>query len=150
MGLVNGKEGDFDMTEQVVKLCQKLFGRHIEDLDGARQAFPPDKQVGSTVITAVQGFGINAVGTKGLHLVFHQADQRGYDHNRTWQRQCRNLIADAFSTTCRHQYQRIVSCHHMTDNRFLVLSKGFVPKIALQSLKYVHKIENLHKVSHFF
>ena len=63
----------------------------------------------SAVVAAVQGFCLDAVGTKGLHLVFHQADERGDDDNGSRKRQGRNLVADTLTSACRHEHQSIVS-----------------------------------------
>ena len=80
MGFVDGKQRDLDVTEQIAYFRHQFLRRDIEEFHAARDTFTPDDCINGRIITAIEGFGFNAIRTKCLYLVFHQTDKRG-NHN---------------------------------------------------------------------
>ena len=123
VSLVDGEEGYLYMAQQIVDLCHQFLRRDIEEFHVTREAFTADDRIDGRIIAAVEGFGLNTVGTKALDLVFHQADERGDNDGGTRHRQCGNLIADALAATRWHQHQGVLALHDVLDDFLLVLSE---------------------------
>ena len=67
-----------------------------------------------------------------VHLVFHQCNQRRNDDGGSFHYKGRQLVAQAFSTTSRHQYKSIITCHQISDDSFLFTLKLIKAKIVFK------------------
>ena len=81
-----------------------------------------------------------------IHLVLHQGDQWRDDngcsiHNQGWQ-----LIAQALTTTCRHQHKRVVAVHQVPDNSHLFAFKGIETEIMFQLLRKIYLFRHIQLV----
>ena len=80
----------------------------------------------------------DAVHTQTAHLVFHQRNQWGHHNVQPIHRQRRNLEADRFASTCRHQSQRVLTLSDAFDDVFLNATKRVVAPVFLQQLPKGH------------
>ena len=117
------------MTEQVIQFCQQFFWRDIQEFDAAFYALPTYKNVDRRVISTIESFGLDTVSTKRFHLILHQTDQGRYHNGSPWHREGRNLIANAFPATCRHQHQSVLSAHDVSDDFFLIWTERIIAEI---------------------
>ena len=60
----------------------------------------------------------------GIHLVFHQGDQRGDDDGRAGHQQSRQLVRQGFSSSGRHDDKSVVTGHQALDNLLLLTFEG--------------------------
>jgi hypothetical protein len=61
-----------------------------------------------------------------VHLVFHEGDQRRNHDGQPLKYQCRDLIADGFSTPGGHYDQGILFLQDMSNNLFLERPEGVI------------------------
>lgn len=129
VSLIDGEERDFYLAEEEGYFLDEFLGRHIDDFQVARHALSPDDGLVDRVAAAVESLGRYSVGFQGLHLVVHQTNQRGNHDGGSWQRQRRNLVANALAATRRHQYETILALHDFPYDLLLVLAEGVIAKI---------------------
>ncbi len=67
-----------------------------------------------------------------IHLVLHQCNEGRYHDGGTIHKQRGQLITQTLAATGRHQYKRVVACHQVADDCFLVAFKLVEAKIMLQ------------------
>ena len=74
------------------------------------------------------------VATNGVHLVFHECDERTDDKRNAVHHERRQLVTHRLATTRRHDDKRVPSIQHTLDG-FLLLTLEFVEsKIRFQRL----------------
>ena len=69
-----------------------------------------------------------------IHLVLHQRDQRTNHDRHSVHQQRRQLVAQALSSSRRHQHKRVISGHHIAYDGFLMTLERVEPEIVLQRL----------------
>ncbi len=68
----------------------------------------------------------------GIHLVLHQGDERGDDDGRPFHDQGRQLVAEGFTASGRHQDEDILTGNEGPDDFLLFVLKAIVSKKILQ------------------
>lgn len=66
-----------------------------------------------------------------IHLVLHQSYKRRYYNGSAVHKERRQLIAQAFTATRRHQHESIFLVEQIADNGLLVAFKRIIAKIML-------------------
>ena len=73
-----------------------------------------------------------------IHLILHQGYQRRDNDGSTVHDEGRQLIAEALSPACRHQYKRIVAIHQIADDCLLVTLERIEAEMMFQLLRQIH------------
>ena len=70
--------------------------------------------------------------TDGIHLVFHQSNQRRDHYGRAFANQRRQLIAERLAAASRHEDKGVLPIKQVTDDGFLVSLEGIEAEVMLQ------------------
>ena len=81
----------------------------------------------------------------GVHLVFHQSYERGDDYGQAIHHECRQLVAERFATSSRHQHKHILTFKQATDDGFLILLEAIKAEISFQ--RVFERCFPIHKLS---
>ncbi len=150
--LVHGIERNLHLTQQrhILFLGERL-GSHIEKF------CPPREQVFPNHIHLLAGEGRikemrNAARpglkpTQQIDLVLHQRDQRRYHNGRPVHKDGRELIAERFSATGRHEHKGVSATNQMADDRFLVALESVVAEELLESLVNLRRVRSHNRQS---
>ena len=122
--LVDGVERNLDLAQ---KRHVVLFGERLRS--EVEQLGPPlqhivahlrDSALVQGRVQEVSDSRIVRIGAHGIHLVFHQGDQRRYDDRHAVHQQGGQLVTQGLAAAGRHQHERIFSTQHIANHGFLI------------------------------
>lgn len=140
MGLIYGEEGDGEVAEKIeVLLFGQGFRGNIQQLGFSRQEVLPNGFYLPLVEGGVQEVGhfvVFAVTTHEVHLIFHQGDEGRYNDGTARTNQCRQLVAEAFSTAGGHDDKGISAAQQAFDGLLLGTPEFIKAKVLLEGGMY--------------
>ena len=122
--LVDGVERNLDLAQ---KRHVVLFGERLRS--EVEQLGPPlqhivahlrDSALVQGRVQEVSDSRIVRIGAHGIHLIFHQGDQRRYDDRHAVHQQGGQLVTQGLAAAGRHQHERIFSTQHIANHGFLI------------------------------
>lgn len=126
---VDREEGDLAAGEQSERGVEtQPLGRQIEQVELAREELGLHEAALLEVLRRVHEPGAHPERPQRVHLVLHQRDQRRDDDPRTGSDQRRDLVAERFAATGRHEHDGVPTAHHVIDDRFLLAAESVVPE----------------------
>ena len=128
MRLVDGAEGNGYRAQEVgVFVFGERFGGYVEQFGDSGADVGLDLFDFAFGERGIQHMGYGRLGGNaphGIHLVFHQGDQRGDDDGRAGHQQSRQLVRQGFSSSGRHDDKSVVTGHQALDNLLLLTFEG--------------------------
>ena len=136
--LVHGVERDLHALQKVHVLCfLQTLRRQIQELRLTRQHIFLHRIDLSARQTRVDEMGyalLLRVVTHRIYLVLHQRNQRRDNDRHSLHDQRRQLETETLSAAGRHQHERVVTFHHIANDRLLISLERVKPEIGLQRL----------------
>ena len=128
VSFIDGYQGDIHTGKQPMQFAYQSFGRDVKQLYFSLDAELFDLVAFFFRHHAVERGCRNTVGYQSAYLVFHQGDQWGDDNCCSGQVNSRKLIANRFSSTGRHQHQRILFPQNALYDLRLQRAERSIPK----------------------
>ena len=125
MRLIHRDQADADTPQHPHRRPRsKPFRRHVQKLQPPRLDRLPDGFGLFLGIARGERTGGDASLLQGTHLITHQGDQRRDHHRDPLPHQGRQLKAQGFAATRRHDGQNVFACGHRIDDLFLAGAEG--------------------------
>ncbi len=113
---------------------EQALRREIEQLERPRLQRACGAPGLVSIRLGVQRAGLDAELAECGHLVVHEGDQRRDDERRAGPAERRNLVAQAFAATRRHEHERVAAGHDPRDGILLQATEGGEPEDAVKDL----------------
>jgi len=129
--LVDGEQGNTTLAQQIEEIvCERAFGRHVEQIDIARNNLLPGLELLLLRLRRIEECGVDAILGECVDLVLHQCDQRRNDDADTVTQERGYLVTKRFATPGRHQYEGIAALDQVVDDLLLLKAKLRVAEAA--------------------
>jgi hypothetical protein len=128
VGFVDGQKAQAAGLEKVHKAIGESLRRDIDQFP--MTVSKPDEAIASLHRRdgGIDAGCSNSNFLKGIHLVFHQCNQRRDHQTTAFRGHSRKLVAERFASACWHDNKRVLPSQDLFDNRFLTLAKAGVTK----------------------
>ena len=86
--------------------------------------------------------GLHPTLAKGVYLILHKGDQRGYDYGNSFAQNCRDLVTERFSCACRHYRQCVIALKDVVNDLLLPAAEGSITE---NIFKHINRLwQNKH------
>ena len=150
MRFINRKKRQFAGVVQGIKhgqraLDQQTLGGDINEIEGAVEELLLDRLRFPPVECRIQAGSTDAKLDQRIHLILHQRNQRRNDDGAAWAEQGRNLVAEAFAATGRHQDEGVTALVNMLDDLGLGAAKGRITEDVSENSERIHDVRHCLK-----